>query len=112
MHVICVLLAWLAAPFWETTPARGWTSEKVQFLLNDSPWAQALRTQVGSADLRVHSLPRSAGRSRTGPPPRQAARRRLPGLHTPGRLPECGAGHRLQGLDRARRRRRVAPDAG
>jgi hypothetical protein len=41
MHVICVLLAWLAAPFWETTAPRDWTSEQVQLLLNDSPWAQA-----------------------------------------------------------------------
>jgi hypothetical protein len=41
MHVICVLLAFLAAPFWETTAPKDWTDEQVQLLLNDSPWAQA-----------------------------------------------------------------------
>jgi len=41
MHLICILLAWLAAPFWETTAPKDWTDEQIQLLLNDSPWAQA-----------------------------------------------------------------------
>jgi hypothetical protein len=41
MHLICILLAWLAAPFWETTAPKDWTDEQVALVLNDSPWAQA-----------------------------------------------------------------------
>ena len=41
MHLLCALLALLAAPFWETKAPKDWSDQEVQLLLNDSPWAQA-----------------------------------------------------------------------
>ncbi len=41
MHLMCVVLALLAAPFWETKSPKDWSEDDLQLLLNDSPWAQA-----------------------------------------------------------------------
>jgi hypothetical protein len=41
MHLLYVMLALLAAPFWETTAPKDWSDDDLQMLLNDSPWAQA-----------------------------------------------------------------------
>jgi hypothetical protein len=40
MHLVGVVLALLAAPFWETKAPRDWTEDELRTLLNDSPWAQ------------------------------------------------------------------------
>ena len=40
MHLVCVLLALLAAPFWETKAPRDWTDAEIEELLHDSPWAE------------------------------------------------------------------------
>ncbi|MFN7993153.1 MAG: hypothetical protein U0Q18_06115 [Bryobacteraceae bacterium] len=40
MHVLCALLALLAAPFWETKPPKDWSEEELSMLMHDSPWAQ------------------------------------------------------------------------
>jgi hypothetical protein len=38
--VCALLLALLAAPFWETKAPRDWSEEELRALLHDSPWAQ------------------------------------------------------------------------
>src|SRR5947209_7534580 len=40
MHVVCALLALLAAPFWETKGPKEWSEEELAMLMHDSPWAQ------------------------------------------------------------------------
>lgn len=40
MHLAYVLLALLAAPFWETKAPGDWTDIEIERLLHDSPWAQ------------------------------------------------------------------------
>jgi hypothetical protein len=40
MHLVCVLLALLAAPFWETKAPQDWTDVQIEQLLHDSPWAE------------------------------------------------------------------------
>jgi hypothetical protein len=40
MHLLCMWLALLAAPFWETKAPRDWSDGQVDRLLHDSPWAQ------------------------------------------------------------------------
>ncbi len=40
MHLVCAFLALLAAPFWETKAPADWTSEQIEVLMHDSPWAQ------------------------------------------------------------------------
>jgi hypothetical protein len=40
MHLVCVWLALLAAPFWETKAPADWTNDQIMLLLQDSPWAQ------------------------------------------------------------------------
>jgi hypothetical protein len=40
MHLVCVLLALLAAPFWETKAPADWTEAQIALLLHDSPWAE------------------------------------------------------------------------
>jgi len=40
MHLVCVLLALMAAPFWETKAPRDWTEAEIARLMHDSPWAQ------------------------------------------------------------------------
>ncbi|MGA2739437.1 MAG: hypothetical protein ABSG65_18600 [Bryobacteraceae bacterium] len=40
MHLMCVLLALLAAPFWETKAPSDWTDAQIELLLHDSPWAE------------------------------------------------------------------------
>lgn len=40
MHLAYVLLALLAAPFWETKAPGDWTDVEIERLLHDSPWAQ------------------------------------------------------------------------
>jgi len=40
MHLVCVWLALLAAPFWETKAPSDWTDAQIELLLHDSPWAQ------------------------------------------------------------------------
>jgi hypothetical protein len=40
MHVLILLALMLAAPYWETKPARHWNDEELMGLLRDSPWAQ------------------------------------------------------------------------
>jgi len=40
MHLACVWLALLAAPFWETKAPGDWTEAQIGMLLHDSPWAQ------------------------------------------------------------------------
>jgi hypothetical protein len=41
MQLLWVILALLAAPFWETKAPKDWSEEDLRLLLNDSPWAQA-----------------------------------------------------------------------
>jgi len=40
MHLVCVLLALLTAPFWETKAPVDWTDTQIELLLHDSPWAE------------------------------------------------------------------------
>lgn len=40
VHLVSVLLALLAAPFWETKAPADWTDTQIEQLLHDSPWAQ------------------------------------------------------------------------
>jgi hypothetical protein len=40
MPIVCVLLALLAAPFWEAKAPKDWSEDDLQALLHDSPWAQ------------------------------------------------------------------------
>ncbi len=40
MHLVCALLALLAAPFWETKAPADWTEAQIDKLMHDSPWAQ------------------------------------------------------------------------
>ena len=40
MHLLCVLLALMAAPFWETKAPRDWTDAQIELLLHDSPWEE------------------------------------------------------------------------
>lgn len=40
MHLVCAFLAFLAAPFWETTAPADWTEVQIEKLLHDSPWAE------------------------------------------------------------------------
>jgi hypothetical protein len=40
MHLFILLAFMLAAPYWETKPARHWNDEELMGLLRDSPWAQ------------------------------------------------------------------------
>jgi hypothetical protein len=40
MHLVCVLLALLAAPFWETKAPGDWNEAQIALLLHDSPWAE------------------------------------------------------------------------
>lgn len=40
MHLVCVWLAMLAAPFWETKAPGEWTDAQIEQLLHDSPWAE------------------------------------------------------------------------
>jgi hypothetical protein len=40
MHLVCLLLALLAAPFWETKAPGEWTDAQIELLLHDSPWAE------------------------------------------------------------------------
>jgi hypothetical protein len=40
MHLVCLWLAFLAAPFWETRAPADWTELQIEQLLHDSPWAQ------------------------------------------------------------------------
>src|SRR5208283_4506381 len=37
---VCVWLALLAAPFWETKSPADWTNDQIVLLLQDSPWAR------------------------------------------------------------------------
>jgi hypothetical protein len=40
MHLVWVLLALFAAPFWETKAPKDWTDPQIEHFLHDSPWAQ------------------------------------------------------------------------
>ncbi len=40
MPLVCALLAFLAAPFWESKPPSDWTEVQIEQLTHDSPWAQ------------------------------------------------------------------------
>jgi len=40
MYALALLLAWAAAPFWETRPPAAWTDAELSGFLADSPWAQ------------------------------------------------------------------------
>jgi hypothetical protein len=40
MHLVCVWLALLAAPFWETKAPGDWTEAQIERLTHDSPWAE------------------------------------------------------------------------
>jgi len=40
MHLLCALMALLAAPFWEAKAPREWSDAQIQELLHDSPWAR------------------------------------------------------------------------
>jgi hypothetical protein len=45
MHLVCVWLALLAGPFWETKAPRDWTDAQIQELLHDSPWAEMVEPE-------------------------------------------------------------------
>ncbi len=41
MHLLVLLWALLAAPFWESKPPRQWTDRELIEMLSNSPWARA-----------------------------------------------------------------------
>lgn len=53
MHVFLLLACMLAAPYWETKPARHWNDEELMGLLRDSPWAQ-VTTFRDAAEVPVY----------------------------------------------------------
>jgi len=42
MHVLAALLLFLAPPFWEAKPPEKWTSQEIETLRFNSPWAQSM----------------------------------------------------------------------
>jgi len=40
MHLLCALLAFLSAPFWESQNPQAWSESQIESLMHDSPWAQ------------------------------------------------------------------------
>lgn len=42
IHLVCLLLALMAPPFWETKAPRNWSEEELSLLMSDSPWAEIL----------------------------------------------------------------------
>ena len=40
MQLVCLLMALLSAPFWETKVPADWTDAQIELLLHDSPWAE------------------------------------------------------------------------
>jgi hypothetical protein len=47
MHLVCLWLALLAAPFWETKAPGDWTDAQLEQLLHDSPWAETAEPAPG-----------------------------------------------------------------
>ena len=113
MHLLCVSAGLARGALWETTAPKDWTDEQVQLLLNDSPWAQLADPKPEVQIYLATARPVQQAEAELA----RRARSRSATIYLdyiqPGRLPERGAGRRLQELDRARRRAgRVAPDAG
>jgi hypothetical protein len=53
--VALLLAALLAAPpFWEAKPPSAWTSEEIQLLLRDSPWAQEVAAPIEKGGVVVY----------------------------------------------------------
>jgi hypothetical protein len=52
MTSLCLLMALMAAPFWNTKLPNEWTPEELNQLMRDSPWARDSGTQIYLASAR------------------------------------------------------------
>lgn len=63
MILFALLLAFMAPPFWETTPPPDWTDEQLHQLLHISPWAQVHGDSAQAAKTRGTGAGRTASQA-------------------------------------------------